>query len=191
MIVTTTPNVEGYTITKYLDTVTGASIYLLGGVIGEGMFSKRQSSQFAFAWQEAVGFMSKAAGNADAVVGVQHTLCGVANGYMVVTVTGTAVKLAEDPVHKMQAEQAKQQAERIRQEEQQRELEKKKDAEEKQRHYLETHEIEYAINPNGEQAVFPIPCDKPDTVLCPQCGERQRSGRYKCMKCGIPFMFEA
>ena len=46
------------------------------------------------------------------------------------------------------------------------------------------------VNPNVEKAEYPIPTDIPDTVCCPKCGEKQRAGRYKCWKCGIPFMYD-
>ncbi len=190
MIITTTQSVEGYNITRYIGTVTGAATYSPGGIIGEGFLNKHQSAQFAFAWQEAVEFMKKAAGRADAIIGVQHTLCGVANGYMVVSVAGTAVMLEENPMHKKQLEQAKQEEEQRRQEELRREQEKEQEAREKREQYFKTHEIQYATNPNGEKAVYPIPSDKADFVLCPLCRERQRAGRHICMKCGTPFMFE-
>lgn len=137
MIITTTPSVEGYHISEYIDTVAGAATYLIGGWIGEGFVSSRQSSQLSFAWREAVEFMKKAANNADAIVGIQHTLCAGANGNMVLSVTGTAVKLVEDPVHRMQREQEQleiqarsEEAARIAAEERQREQELRKQEQE-------------------------------------------------------------
>ncbi len=144
MIVTTTPSLEGYHITKYIGTVTGAATYLIGGVIGEGMFSSRQSSQFSIAWQEAVAFMKKEAYKADAIVGVQHTLCGVANGYMVVSVTGTAVNLVEEHVYRIQIEEQIEEQRRIGQKEKQKRLEEQRRREEEQKRFEEQHRQEEA-----------------------------------------------
>ena len=93
IIVTNTPNVEGYVITDYLGSVSGAATYLLGGAFGEGLSDSRQSAMVSNAFQTAIRQMKTEARGADAIVGLQHTLCGVSNGYMIVSVTGTAVKL--------------------------------------------------------------------------------------------------
>lgn len=137
MIITTTPTVEGYNITHYLGTVSGAATYLIGGIFGEGMIGSRQSSQFSAAWNDALEVMKKAAGNADAIVGIQHTLCGVANGYMVVSVTGTAVKLTEDPVYKYQIENAKRELEQARKEQEAKEEQERREQEAKRRELID------------------------------------------------------
>lgn len=99
IIVTNTPNVEGYVITDYLGSVSGAATYLLGGAFGEGLSDSRQSAMVSNAFQTAIRQMKTEARGADAIVGLQHTLCGVSNGYMIVSVTGTAVKLATEEAY--------------------------------------------------------------------------------------------
>ena len=114
MIVVTTPTVEGHFITEYLGAVTGAATYLAGGFIGEGMISRNQASQFSFAWEEAARYMRQNCPDADAIVGVQHDLCSVANGNMVLTLSGTAVKLSKDPTYELRIREARQQEAEMR-----------------------------------------------------------------------------
>lgn len=94
MIITTTPNIEKYHITRYLGVVTGADTYTVGGLLGEG-FAK-QNLYFNQAVSKVLSQMENAAIRigADAVVGiiVSNTSEG---GQIIVTATGTAVKIEQ------------------------------------------------------------------------------------------------
>ena len=96
MIITTTPSVEKYNITQYLDIVTGADTYVVGGLIGEGL--ARQNSLFKQTAAAACSQMEYAARaiGADAIVGVSiMTEYLGTTGYVLVTASGTAVKIEE------------------------------------------------------------------------------------------------
>jgi uncharacterized protein YbjQ (UPF0145 family) len=99
MIITTTPNVEGKQIKKYLGLVTGTDIYLVGGVFGGGLAN--QENLFGRAFENACTKMSNkaAAKKADAIVGVTYTVSSPGStADIIVTVTGTAVTLGEKEV---------------------------------------------------------------------------------------------
>lgn len=107
MILTTTPSVEGHTITEYKGVVFGevisgvnflrdfaASIRnILGGRSGS------YEEELITARSQAMNEMSERAAQlgADAVVGIDidYEVLGGNNGMLMVTASGTAVKLAE------------------------------------------------------------------------------------------------
>lgn len=107
MILTTTPSVEGHTITEYKGVVFGevisgvnflrdfaASIRnILGGRSGS------YEEELITARSQAMNEMSERAAQlgADAVVGIDidYEVLGENNGMLMVTASGTAVKLAE------------------------------------------------------------------------------------------------
>ncbi len=107
MILTTTPSVEGHTITEYKGVVFGevisgvnflrdfaASIRnILGGRSGS------YEEELITARSQAMNEMSERAARlgADAVVGIDidYEVLGENNGMLMVTASGTAVKLAE------------------------------------------------------------------------------------------------
>ena len=108
MIITTTNNIQGKRVTEYLGIVTGEAI--LGANIFRDMFAavrdvvggrsasyekelgkaRRIALEDLEDWAEEVG--------ADAVIGVDldYESFGQTNGMMMVSATGTAVKLAND-----------------------------------------------------------------------------------------------
>lgn len=97
IIITKTNNVEGRKINKYLGTVSGTDIYLVGGLLGGGLAS--QENLFCYSYGIAEKKMREKAVslNADAIVGVQTSMVspgGLNN--IIVIVQGTAVKLSED-----------------------------------------------------------------------------------------------
>lgn len=105
MIVTTTPDVEGRPVREYLGIVTGEAIIganivrdVLAGIrdiVGgrSGAYEKALRS----AREEAIREMSEEAASrsADAVVGVDidYEVLGKGNGMLMVTASGTAVRL--------------------------------------------------------------------------------------------------
>lgn len=92
MILTTTPSVEGKTIKKHLGIVTGTDIYLVGGLLGGGLVN--QEKLFGEAYEKACDKMISKAPNADAIVNVQVQISSPGGvNYIIVLVTGTAVKL--------------------------------------------------------------------------------------------------
>ena len=94
MIITTTPNIEKYQISRYLGVVTGADTYTVGGLLGEGL--AMQNVYFNQAVSKALSRLENTAISigADAVVGltVSNTSAG---GEIIVTLTGTAVKIEQ------------------------------------------------------------------------------------------------
>jgi uncharacterized protein YbjQ (UPF0145 family) len=104
-IITTTPSVEGKTITEYLGVITGEAI--LGANIFKDMFaavrdivggrSSAYEKELASAREIALDELEEWAQElgADAVVGVDidYESFGQSNGMMMVSATGTAVKL--------------------------------------------------------------------------------------------------
>lgn len=89
VLVTTTPNVEGYKITKYLGLVCSNAYYDNTG------YSNRYSASSA--WNSIIDGIRSSAANmgADAVVGLQITNAGGGNDpfYCHMIAQGTAVKL--------------------------------------------------------------------------------------------------
>jgi len=94
MIVTTTQSVEGKIIQEYVGLVSGADTYNAGGLVGGGYTSGGQSLYFQAAIDRATQKMEIKAYGADAIVGVQVVIgASAAMNQVIVTVTGTAVKL--------------------------------------------------------------------------------------------------
>lgn len=105
MIVTTTPNIEGKRITGYLGIVTGEAVMganivkdffagirdVVGGRSGGYEKELRKARDLAFEALEA----SAASLGADAVVSVDidYEVLGERNGMLMVSVSGTAIKL--------------------------------------------------------------------------------------------------
>lgn len=105
MIVTTTPNIEGQRITEYLGVVTGEAI--LGAnairdffanirdVVGgrSGAYEKVLRSAREEAFEEMEERATKRGANAVVGVDIDYEVLGETNGMMMVSVSGTAVKL--------------------------------------------------------------------------------------------------
>ena len=94
MILTTTENIEGYVVEKYLGIVSGTDIYLVGGLMGGGLAS--QEALFGSALKTAQRNLLSNAGalGADAVIAIKQSFTspgGINN--MILVLTGTAVKL--------------------------------------------------------------------------------------------------
>lgn len=131
---TTTNTVEGYVVSEYLGCVSASACYLPGGAIGEGYINSMQSAMYTSAYNDALSRMKTEVQNkADAIIGIQSSVCSM-NGVMsfiLVTVSGTAVKLEKiiEPLpvterSREKAEEEKRQAlERVRLEEHKRQLE--------------------------------------------------------------------
>jgi uncharacterized protein YbjQ (UPF0145 family) len=106
MIVTTTPTLDGYTITEYLGIVTGEAIiganivkdFLAGIRDIVGGRAAAYEDALRTAREEALREMSQEARErgADAVIGVDldYEVLGSANGMLMVTTSGTAVRTA-------------------------------------------------------------------------------------------------
>jgi uncharacterized protein YbjQ (UPF0145 family) len=106
MITTTTPNIEGHPIQEYLGIVSGEAI--IGANIFRDLFatvrdivggrSGAYEKVLGQARQSALGEMEAAAAarGANAVVGVDldYEVLGANNGMLMVTASGTAVRLA-------------------------------------------------------------------------------------------------
>ncbi len=98
MIITTTPTIDGHIIKEYLGPVAGADTYLPGGLIGEGFWSKQQSSLITNAYSKAISFMKESAPRyTDAIVNVSMVITTTTAGSVIVAATGTAVKLERIP----------------------------------------------------------------------------------------------
>jgi uncharacterized protein YbjQ (UPF0145 family) len=105
MILTTTPSIENRTITAYLGIVTGEAI--VGANIFRDLFanirdivggrSAAYEQELERARQLAIGELQSAAQGvgADAVVGIDldYEVLGSNNGMLMVSISGTAVKL--------------------------------------------------------------------------------------------------
>ncbi len=79
---------------EILGNVYGTNIYLVGGLIGGGLAT--QENLFSFAFEKAKEHMVERAAElkADAIVGMQTNVTSPGNlNYIIVTLTGTAVKL--------------------------------------------------------------------------------------------------
>jgi uncharacterized protein YbjQ (UPF0145 family) len=106
MIVTTTPTLQGYTITEYLGIVTGEAIiganivkdFLAGIRDIVGGRSAAYEDALRTAREEALREMSQEARDrgGDAVIGVDldYEVLGSANGMLMVSASGTAVRTA-------------------------------------------------------------------------------------------------
>lgn len=88
---------EGKRIVRYLGLVSGAAMYTIGGVIGEGFVDSVQSKMFSSwlntALNRARTAAVKAGGNG--LIGLQHAVTSAVNGSVIVTVTATAVELED------------------------------------------------------------------------------------------------
>jgi len=107
MIITTTPSVEGKAITDYLGVVTGEAI--MGANLFKDLFaglrdlvggrSATYERELQRARDIAIGEMGQRASQlgANAVVGVDldYEVLGQTNGMLMVSVSGTAVKIRE------------------------------------------------------------------------------------------------
>ncbi len=105
MIITTTKNVEGRSITKYLGLVAGETIMpeklareIIHGVAdAEGEDKARYKKQMTDIRLSAIGEMiAKAEGmKADAIVAINFDYSLLMDGMLMIFVSGTAVKLAD------------------------------------------------------------------------------------------------
>lgn len=156
LILTTTNGVEGYVIAEYLGCVSGTGSYLPGGAIGEGYLSKTQNAMFSSAYQDALLQMrSSLKKKADAIIGIQTSICSM-NGiaaYILVTVTGTAVRLEKILEPLPVTESSKQKAEAARQA-----------AEAEKQIEAATQEVEAAFQRGLETGVF-TPVDRGQFLL--------------------------
>jgi uncharacterized protein YbjQ (UPF0145 family) len=105
MIVTTTPNVEGRSVRRYLGVVTGEAILganlfkdmfaglrdIVGGRSGAYEKELRRAREIAFAELEAEA--RERGANAVMGVDIDYEVLGERNGMMMVSVSGTAVEL--------------------------------------------------------------------------------------------------
>lgn len=109
MIITTTPGIDGQTIQDYLGVVTGEAVMganlfrdlfanirdIVGGRSGAYENELKRARQLAFQEieEEAAGL------GANAVVGVDidYEVLGERSGMLMVSVSGTAVRVSQDP----------------------------------------------------------------------------------------------
>lgn len=97
MLKTTTENIEGKRIEKYLGVVSGTDIYLVGGLLGGGMAN--QEKLYGRALDTAMSHLEAKASQmgADAIVGISTNLVSPGNvNNIIVVVTGTAVKTRDE-----------------------------------------------------------------------------------------------
>jgi uncharacterized protein YbjQ (UPF0145 family) len=105
MLVTTTPNVEGYRITAYYglvtgETIMGANIFRdfmasITDVVGgrSGAYESKLKEAREIAISEMTSYAQRLGGNA--VVGVDLDYEVIRDGMLMVTVSGTAVRVEE------------------------------------------------------------------------------------------------
>lgn len=105
MIITTTPNVEGKTIASYLGVVTGEAIMgtnifrdLFAGIrdiVGgrAGAYEKELRKAREIALQEIEEAARALGANAVVAVDIDYEVLGEKNGMLMVSVSGTAVKI--------------------------------------------------------------------------------------------------
>ena len=145
-IMTTTNSVEGYVVSEYLGCVSASASYLPGGAIGEGYFNSKGSAMYSGAYNDALSRMkTEVLNKADAIIGIQSSVCSMngALAYILVTVSGTAVKLEKiiEPLPVTERSQKKAEEEKRRAEERLRVEEQKRQLEEQHREMLERGEI--------------------------------------------------
>ncbi len=95
--ITTCPTFENKKIKKYLGTVSGTEIYLVGGLVGGGFGNQEKlfGNAFQIAKDRMYAKAKRLGGNG--VVGMQTVFTSPGNlNYMIVLVTGTAVLLSEE-----------------------------------------------------------------------------------------------
>lgn len=101
-IVTTTPSIEGKSITSYLGIVTGSSIEFTSHSLGSFSASSVEMDARRAAEDAVVDMWAKAPSEADAIVGVEVKASlsyigdGAGNLACLATATGTAVKLMDE-----------------------------------------------------------------------------------------------
>ena len=94
MILSTTNEIKGYNINKYIGNVGGTDIYLIGGILGGGLASQEQL--YANALMNTTSKLKQNAKNigANAVIGIQSNLTSTGGtNNIIVTLTGTAVDI--------------------------------------------------------------------------------------------------
>jgi uncharacterized protein YbjQ (UPF0145 family) len=106
MIITTTPNVEGKPIVEYFGIVTGEAIMganlfrdLFAGIrdiVGgrSGAYEKELGHAREMALQDMEAMAQQLGANAIVGVDLDYEMLGAANGMLMVTACGTAVKVA-------------------------------------------------------------------------------------------------
>ena len=106
MIVTTTPNVEGKSIHQYLGVVTGEAVVganifrdmfagirdIVGGRSGAYEDELRKAREVAF--EELEEAAERLGGNAVVAVDIDYEVLGQRNGMLMVSVSGTAVRVS-------------------------------------------------------------------------------------------------
>ncbi len=109
MIVTTTPNIEGKRIVKYIGVVTGEAI--LGANIFRDMFAavrdivggrsaayeRELSKAREIALEDLEDWAQELGANAVVGVDIDYESFGQTNGMMMVAITGTAVVIEDQP----------------------------------------------------------------------------------------------
>jgi uncharacterized protein YbjQ (UPF0145 family) len=105
MIITTTPNIEGKRITAYLGVVTGEAVLganlfrdlfagirdIVGGRAGSYEKELRRARETAF--EELQEAASRLDANAVVAVDIDYEVLGEKNGMLMVSVSGTAVRV--------------------------------------------------------------------------------------------------
>jgi uncharacterized protein YbjQ (UPF0145 family) len=106
MIITTTPNVEGKSIVQYFGIVTGEAVMganlfrdLFAGIrdiVGgrSGAYEKELEHARHLALEEMEAMAAQFGANAIVGVDLDYEMLGAANGMLMVTACGTAVKVA-------------------------------------------------------------------------------------------------
>ena len=95
--ITTCPSFEGRKIDRYLGTVFGSDIYLVGGLIGGGLANQEKLFGVAFASAKKKMCQKALDLGGNAIVGMQTTVTSPGSlANMIVIVTGTAVHLATE-----------------------------------------------------------------------------------------------
>lgn len=93
--ITTTDSFENEEIEKYLDTVSGTDIYLVGGVLGGGLANQEKLFGTAFTAAKSRMLEKARLRGGNAVVGMSLSVTPAATNSVFVIVTGTAVKLKD------------------------------------------------------------------------------------------------
>ena len=93
--ITTTDSFENKEIEKYLGTVSGTDIYLVGGVLGGGLANQEKLFGTAFTTAKARMLEKARLRGGNAVVGMSLSVTPAATNNVFVIVAGTAVKLKD------------------------------------------------------------------------------------------------
>ena len=95
--ITTTQTLLNYNIEEYCGTVSGTDIYLVGGTLGGGLVNQEKLFDAAFAEAKKKMFLKARGLGGNAVIGMNVSFTSPGNlNNMIVLVTGTAVKLADE-----------------------------------------------------------------------------------------------